>query len=43
MFLLYEPHTTIMEIIKQKVLKENRYKYRAYFLEQYVLPGACPS
>jgi hypothetical protein len=40
MFLSYEPHTTVMEIIKQRVLKDNRYKYRAYFLGQYVLPEA---
>jgi hypothetical protein len=42
MYLIYEPHTTIIDQIKQKVFEKNRYKYRAYFLKQYLSPGACP-
>ncbi|CAF4471927.1 unnamed protein product [Rotaria socialis] len=38
MCLLYEPHTTIIEDLKRTVFGNNRDKYQAFLLQQYLRP-----
>ncbi|CAF3350579.1 unnamed protein product [Rotaria sp. Silwood1] len=44
MYLVYELHTTIIDDLKQMVFKGDRYKYQAFFRQQYLLPyGRVPN
>lgn len=36
MSLIYEPHTTLIDDLKQMVFNKNRHKYRAFFRQQFL-------